>query len=218
MAKEFRKSFMHKTRRKLVDMVQTGVYERDTKIGWNKKDIHREVGDIWEDKHSKYEQKDGYVVKTSKNSEVLQQLRTYLEIQNTCKNKECKRVKKSKTDKKLIKKTGYCIDCLAVIETEIKANGFWEEYQNYKVWTRMIVHGKLRLEQVQQAHDEAKQVYEYINEDGSLESWTMPQSVEDVKKEMKELIKNGNVEILELEQKRNKAFKILKENGYEHNL
>jgi hypothetical protein len=52
--KEFNKKFMHPTRRKLVDMVQTGEYEKDTQIGLSdiKEETKREVGDIWEEKMS----------------------------------------------------------------------------------------------------------------------------------------------------------------------
>lgn len=216
MAKKFQKKYMHPTRRKLVDMIQTGKYETNTSIGWNKKTETHEIGDVWVDEHNRYEQKDGYILKTSKNSEAFQEIRDYIQGQNKCRNTECKRIKKSKNDRKLIQKTGYCIDCLAVIETEIKLKGIWQEYQNYRIWTRMIVHGKIKLEQIQQAHDEAKQVYDFVNEDGTLEKWTMPQSVEDVKADMLKMIESGKEELKEIEIKRNEVFEILKNQNYEH--
>ena len=40
MGKEFKRKFMHPTRRKLVDMVQSGNYEKNTKIGWDKRKKH----------------------------------------------------------------------------------------------------------------------------------------------------------------------------------
>ena len=199
-------------------MVRTGEYETNTTTGWEKSTEHREVGDKWEDKHSKYEKKEGYIIKTSKNSEAYQEIRDYLESKNTCKNTECKRIKKSKTDKKLIQQTGYCIDCLAEIETEIRHAGIWEEYQNYKIWTRMIVYGTLKLEQFQQAHDEAKQVYDYINEDGTSEQWELPQSVDEIKADLIKMIESGRTEIKELEEKRLEAFNIIREKNYEHYL
>ena len=61
---------MHPTRRKLVDMVHTGEYDKNTQIGWSKKKEHK-VGDIWEDDHYRYEKKDGYILKQGKNSELL---------------------------------------------------------------------------------------------------------------------------------------------------
>ena len=58
MAKEFKKKYMHPTRRKLVDMVLHGAeYETNTTIGWNADKIERKVGDVWEDEYHKYEKK-----------------------------------------------------------------------------------------------------------------------------------------------------------------
>ena len=34
MAKEFKRKFMHPTRRKLADMVKTGKYEKNQSVGW----------------------------------------------------------------------------------------------------------------------------------------------------------------------------------------
>lgn len=218
MAREFRRKLMHSTRRKLVDMVKTGKYETDTKIGWKKIHELRKVGDIWEDDYNRYEQKEGFILKTSKNSEAFQDVRDYLEKKTTCKNTDCKRVKKGKSDKKLIEQTGYCVDCLSVIETNIKHAGIWEEYQNYKVWTRMLVYGTLKLEQLQQAHDEAKEVYEYINEDGSIDKWELPDSVETIKSDIMEMIVRGRQELSELEIKRKEAFVIVKEKNFENYL
>ena len=38
MGKEFKRKFMHPTRRKLVDMVNTGEYAKNTQVGWSKKE------------------------------------------------------------------------------------------------------------------------------------------------------------------------------------
>ena len=213
--KKFERKFMHSSRRKLVDMVQTGEYEKDTQIGWTKVDEHREVGDKWEDEFHKYEKKDGYILKTSKNSDAFQEIRDYVKHKNECKNPNCKRVKYTDTDKQLIKQTNFCVDCLVEREHEVRVAGLWKEYENYKIWTRMLIQGKLKLEQIRQAHDELKQTYEYVLEDGTTEKWTMPQSVDDVKAEMIQMVVNGEKEIAELEEKRKEVFDKLKEGGFE---
>ena len=59
MGKDFKKKYMHPTRRKLVDMVQTGKYEKNQTIGWTSKKEERKVGDVWEDEHHRYEKKEG---------------------------------------------------------------------------------------------------------------------------------------------------------------
>tara|TARA_A200000159_G_scaffold160453_1_gene180646 strand:- start:905 stop:1555 length:651 start_codon:yes stop_codon:yes gene_type:complete len=214
MGKEFKKKYMHPTRRKLVDMVETGEYDKNTTVGWTKKKESHKVGDVWEDEHSKYEQKEGYVLKTGKNSEALQEIRKYLEEKSKCKKYPNKTY--TAKDKQLIQKTGYCLDALVENEHELRTAGVFQEYQNYKVWTRMIVFGKTKLEELHQSLKEIKPSYEYVNEDGTVEKWELPKSVEETKTDIQELIDNGTKEIEELENKRMKAFDILKEKNYEH--
>jgi len=216
MGKEFKRKYMHPTRRKLVDMVQTGEYDKNTLVGYTKAKETHKVGDVWEDEHNKYEQKEGYILKTGKNSEALQEIRKYLEEKSKCKNPECKTIKKSEKDLKLITKGGFCINCTAERETKLKTEGVWKEYQDYKVWTNMIVYGKQKLEELKQSIAEVKPYYEYVNEDGTSERWNLPKSVEETKLEIQEMINYGENEIKELEEKRNVAFSILKEKNYEH--
>ena len=216
MGKEFKKKYMHPTRRKLVDMIKTGEYDKNTTVGWSKAKETRNVGDVWEDEHNRYEQKEGYVLKTGKNSEALQEIRKYLEEKSKCKNSNCKTVKKSEKDLKFISKTGFCINCTAERETQIRAVGLWQEYQDYKVWTNMIIYGKQKLEQLRQSLNEIKPYYEYVNEDGTTEKWNLPKSVEETKKDIQNLIENGEKEIKELEEKRQVVFTTIKEKNYEH--
>lgn len=216
MGKEFKKKYMHPTRRKLVDMIETGKYDKNTTVGYTKASETRNVGDVWEDEHNKYEKKEGYILKTGKNSEALQEIRNFLKEKSTCKNSECKTIKKSEKDIKVIQQNGFCINCTIDMEHELRTAGVFQEYQNYKVWTRMIIYGKSRLEELKQSLLDVKPFYEYVNEDGTTEKWELPSSVEDTKKGIQDVIDTGEGEISELEEKRNKAFNILKEKNYEH--
>jgi hypothetical protein len=219
MAKEFKKKYMHPTRRKLVDMVLHGSdYETNTTLGWNADKIERKVGDVWEDEHHRYEKKEGFTLKTSKNSEAFEELRKWRDEQSQCKSPNCKTIKFTPTHKTLIKKTGYCANCLAEIETKIRALGFWEQYEDYKIYTRMLIDGKIKLEELQQAYSDVKPFYEYVNEDGTTEKWELPQSVDEVKADLMEMIEFGKEELIKVEEFRNKAFEILKENKLEHYL
>lgn len=218
MSKEFKKSYMHPTRRKLVDMIHTGEYEQDIKVGYRKenKEIKREVGDTWEDEKYIYEQKDGYITKSGKNTKVFTDLRKWLKEKEECKNNKCQTKFKSTKDKKLIIKTGYCINCLAEIETQIRHAGIWQEYQNYRIWTKMIIEGRNKLEQVKQALSELKQEYEYMNEDGTTDKWQLDKPVEEVRAGMIEFIENGEKEVNDLVVKQKEAFKVIKEHDYEY--
>ena len=215
--KEFNKRFMHPTRRKLVDMVMSGGnYEKNTTIGFtgNKKET-RKVGDVWEDEHNRYEKKDGYTLKTSKNSEALQEIRDYIAKKNTCKNKDCSKIKKGPTDKKLIRKTGFCSKCLAEKELEIKMDGLWEEYNQYKVYSNMIDYGKDVLRQLNDAYENAQQSYEYVNDDGTTEKWDIGMSVDELKESIKEDIEKYTKELNEVIDKRVEVYEKLKDKNYE---
>jgi len=214
MSKEFKKKYMHPTRRKLVDMVETGTYDKNTTVGYTKKQETRNIGDVWEDEHNKYEKKEGYILKTGKNSEALQEIRKYLEEKSKCKKYPNKNY--TAKDKKLIEKTGYCLDALVEIEHDLRIAGVFQEYQNYKVWTRMLVFGKQKLEELKQSLLDVREEYEYVNEDGTVEKWKLPKSTDEVKSDIKEMIENGTNELKELESKRNIAFDVLKEKNYEH--
>ena len=216
MGKEFKKKYMHPTRRKLVDMVETGEYAKNTTVGYTKKEDTHKVGDVWEDEHKRYEKKEGYTLKTGKNSEALQEIRKYLEEKSKCNNAECKTIKKTANDLKFIQNGGFCLNCTSERETELRANGLFKEYQDYKVWTRMIVFGKTKLEELKQSLLDVRPFYEYVNEDGTTEKWELPNSVEDTKKEIQTMIDTGEGEISQLEEKRNCAFDIIKEKNYEH--
>lgn len=218
MSKEFQRKYMHPTRRKLVDMVQTGEYDKNTQIGWTKTEEQRNVGDVWEDEFYKYEKKNGYTIKTGKNHEALQEIRNYLNLKKECTNPSCKKVKKTKTDETLIRKTGYCTDCLSDIEHNFRTAGIWKEYEDFRIYTRMIVEGKIKLEELKQSLNEVKPYYEFINEDGTIEKWSLPKSVDEVKAEIKEIIDNGENEIKEIVQKRNEAFEVIKGYNLEHYL
>jgi len=214
----FQKKYMHPTRRKLVDMVQTGVYDKNTTIGYTKAKETHKIGDVWEDNHHKYEQKDGFVTKSGKNSDALQEIRNYVQKRSECKSPTCETIKKTTKDKTLIKKSGFCLDCMIKQEHIIRTRGFWKEYEEYKVSTNMLVYGKMRLEELNQALLDVKPYYEYINEDGSTEKWELPKSVEETKTEIQEMIDNGTKELEELETKRIMAFAALKKNNLEHYL
>lgn len=215
MSNAFKKKLMHPTRKKLADMVVTGEYDKNTTIGgFSEKTIHREIGDVWEDEHYRYEKKEGYIMKEGKNSQIYQDIRKYLEESQKCKGKECTKHKYSRPDKKMIKKIGYCIDCNAEIETQFASLGLLTEYRDYRIYTRALIYGKMMIENLKQSRDTAKQVYEYVNSDGTTNKWELPKPVDEVKREMQEIIDNSEAETKIIEEKRNRAFEKLKD--YEH--
>ena len=220
MAKEFNKKFMHPTRRKLVDMVLTGgEYEKNTQIsfsGADKENIKREVGEKWtDDKGKTWVQYEAGKIETSELSDTMQEVRAYLDKLNSCKAEDCKTIKIGRVDKKLISKTGYCLHCLTLREAEIKYDGLWNEYEDYKIYSNMIAYGNDVVSQFKQAYRDAKQTYEVVQEDGKIETWSMERDVEELKAEILLDIVNFEKEIEQATQLRNEAYEKLKDKNYD---
>jgi hypothetical protein len=201
-------------------MVLTGgEYEKNTQIsfsGADKEKIKREVGEKWTDDNGRsWEQLEAGRIETSELGDTMSEVRAYLDSLNTCKGKECKTIKPGRVDKKLISKTGYCITCLAQKESEIKLDGLWGYYETYKITSNMISHGKDVVAQFKQAYEDAKQEYEVVNEDGTLEKWSMERDVEELKAEIMVDIINFEKEIEEATKLRNEAYEQLKHKNYD---
>ena len=220
MAKEFNKKFMHPTRRKLVDMVLSGgEYEKPTQVsfsGADKEIIKRKVGERWTDENGKsWEQTEGGRIEFSELGDIMADARAYLSQLNTCKADDCNTIKSSRADKKLISKTGYCATCLAKKELVIKLDGLWEAYEDYKMYNNMIAYGKDVVFQFQQAYNDAKQTYEVVNEDGTIEKWSMERNVDELKAEILTDITRFEDEIQQATKLRNEAWDKLKDKGYD---
>jgi hypothetical protein len=220
MAKEFNKKFMHPTRRKLVDMVLHGAdYEKEAFIsfaGADKQKVKRKVGEKWTDEDGKnYEQLEAGKIQTSELSDTMQEVRAYLDKLNTCKAEDCKTIKITRVDKKMISKTGYCLHCVSKREGKIKTDGLWKEYEDYKIYSNMISHGKEIVAQFEQAYKDCKQEYEIVKEDGTLEKWVLERDAEEMKAEILKDIENYNTEIEMAIKLRDDAWEMLKDKNYD---
>lgn len=199
MAKEFRKDLMHKTRRELVDFVFRG--EDPSKgFGYEKSNPHikREVGEVWEDDVYKYEQKEGFVLKTGKNHDAFQSAREFLREKDNCKNPSCSKQKYGPNDKTLIKQSGFCVDCNVEMDEEASKLGVFEDYKNYRVFGRAIAMANEAKEQIQSGIKELKPQYEYILENGQTEVWHLPKPMDEMKADMELEISNIDKGLLEL--------------------
>jgi len=220
MAKEFNKKFMHPTRRKLVNMVLSGgEYEKNTQIsfsGADKEIIKRNIGDKWTDENGvSWEQHAGGKIQYSELGDIMAETRAYLDNLNSCKADDCKTIKLGRVDKKLVSKTGYCIVCLAKRETRIKVDGLWEAYEDYKIYNNMIAYGRDVVAQFQQAYNDTKQTYEVVNEDGTIEKWSMERNVDELKAEILVDITKFEEEIQQAIKLRNEAWDKLKDKNYD---
>jgi hypothetical protein len=217
--KEFQNKYMHPTRRKLVNMVFNGEYESDIRVGYGKSNevITRKVGDVWEDEDGKiWEQKEGYKIKKSKLTDIMSEIRNDMYERTRCKGEECEsKSKYSYTDKKLIDKFTYCSNCLSKLEHRIRVDGNWETYKKWRALNDIVKEGLGMLENLQQAYNEAKQEYEYINQDGSKQTWKMDRPVDEIKADILKDIEKVTEDLNGFKELRQEMFDKLKEYDYE---
>jgi hypothetical protein len=197
--KEFKKNLMHSTRKKLVDYVFRDE-QYSPQIGYEGVKQHRKVGDVWEDEYYRYEQMEGYVMKTGKNHEVFKEIRDFIRQKEECQNPECTKHQASRVDKIYISQTGYCLDCLTAIEADIKIAGLWDDYEKWRMYTKAIGIGKDAIAQIQQGIKDLKPYYEFIQESGKIERWELPKPMDVMKKEMEDEIDNISKGLSELEE------------------
>jgi hypothetical protein len=201
-------------------MVMHGAeYEKESFIsfsGADKEIIKRKVGEKWTDDDGKtWEQLEAGKVQTSELGDIMAETRAYLDKLNTCKSEECKTIKPGRVDKKLISKTGYCLHCLTIRESQIKVDGLWKEYEDYKIYSNMIAYGNDVVSQFKQAYRDAKQTYEVVQEDGKIETWSMERDVEELKAEILLEIVKFEGEIEQATKLRNAAYEKLKDKNYD---
>jgi hypothetical protein len=201
-------------------MVMHGAeYEKESFIsfsGADKEIIKRKVGEKWTDDDGKtWEQLEAGKVQTSELGDIMAETRAYLDKLNTCKSEECKTIKPGRVDKKLISKTGYCLHCLTIREAQIKYDGLWKEYEDYKIYSNMIAYGNDVVAQFQQAYNDSKQTYEVVHEDGKIETWSMERDVEELKAEILLEIVKFEGEIEQATKLRNEAYAKLKDKNYD---
>ena len=215
--KKFNRKYMHPTRRKLVDMINTGEYQRDSQISFSdvKEQIKRNVGDVWEEDGVIWEQKEYGKVKQSKASSEFSKVRQFVQKLSECKSQTCSKKKYGPTDKQLIKKIGYCSSCLVEKEAPIKRDGMWGAYEDYKKYSNMAAYGTEILAKWNDALYEVTNIHEYINDDGSVEKWSSNEDVQTLKAQIEKDIENGKKELIEVIEKRNAAYELLKDKNYE---
>jgi hypothetical protein len=183
-----RKSFdekskgMHKSRKLIIDTVFGRADNTQRVHGYEGElDEKKEVGERWTDKEGKeWEQKEGFKVAVTQMDDVRQ----FLQKLNTCSNENCKTESYSNTDKKLIRKTGMCIVCLAKFEHSLKQDGTYPFYEDYKITRNKLAYVRELKDRYEEALGGIKKQMEIITEDGRTETWTWEVDIENVKKDL----------------------------------
>lgn len=196
-----RKSFdekskgMHKSRKLIIDTVFGRTDNNQTQFGYEgEAEKKREVGEIWTDKDGKeWEQKEGYKTNVTR----MDDIRAYLDKLSNCSKKDCTIVQYSSADKKLIRKTGMCATCLAKFEQGLKDDGTYPFYEDYKVTRNKLAYVRELKDRYEEALGGVSKQIEFLNEDGTLQTWTWDVDIEKVKTDLQKDI-DGAYEAIEL--------------------
>lgn len=185
-----RKSFdekskgMHKSRKLIIDTVFGRQDNTQRVFGYDKVEdtTKREVGERWTDSDGKeWEQKEGFKIAVTQMDDV----RSFLQKLNTCRSEDCKTDTYSSADKKLIRRTGLCIVCLAKFERKLQEDGTYPFYEDYKITLNKLSYVREMKVKMEESLAGIKTHFETITEDGKLERWDWQVDIEQVKKDLK---------------------------------
>ncbi len=212
-----RKSFdekskgMHKSRKLIIDTVFGRQDNTQRVFGYEGEATQkREIGERWVDDDGKeWEQKEGYVSAVSKMDEVRQ----FLQKLTTCQSEECKTIKYSRADKKLVVKTGFCIDCLQKFERKLKDDGTYPFYEDYKITLNKLSYIRDFKQKCEDSLASLKKDFQIVTEEGKIENWAWEVDLDQEKKDLKSDIDNSYeaIELL-IERKRALEEKLLELN------
>ncbi len=122
---------MHKSRKLIIDTVFGREDNTQRVHGYEgERHVKREVGEVWTDSDGKkWKQENGFKVAVTDMDDVRQ----FLDKLTTCHDDKCETKKYSHADKRLIRKTGYCVVCLDKKERLLKEDGTFPFYEDYKI-------------------------------------------------------------------------------------
>lgn len=143
-----------------------------------KRSERHEVGDVWEETDTQgityvVEQKDGFRIRKTKNSEIFQSIREEIRSFPNCKKDVCTCTGTHMLDQKMRTVHGMCFDCVIEMEHEMRKDGTFDEYAKNKVRENALawLHDAERdVELLKQAYTQATQFV--TNGEGETESWS----------------------------------------------
>lgn len=179
---------------KAVQQMLDGTHKFQTKktIGFSDaaetadKNQKRLIGEVWEETDPIsgityiIEQKDGFRIKKTKSSNVLQDVRDEIRSFPNCRKETCTCLGKHPLDQKMQKIHGMCFDCVIEMEHELKKDGMYEEYERNKIRENALAwlaSAERDVEMLKQAYTQASKFV--TNSDGETETWTAKMTPEE---------------------------------------
>jgi hypothetical protein len=203
---------IHKSRQKIIDTVFGREDNTQRTFGYEGEvEPDRNVGDIWTDKDGKtWQQREGYKISVTK----FDDLREYLKTITTCSGKECNTDKYNYVDKKLIAKTGMCLDCTQKYEQSLRNDGTWPFYEDYKITCNKLSFAIEIKDKYEEAYRDISNRIQMVNEDGTISEWVWDIDINVVKDDIKKDLDNTIDAIKKLKSRKRRLEKKLKELGH----
>jgi bacterioferritin-associated ferredoxin len=136
-----------------------------TQVGYSKAQINRKEGDVWDENGKKWTIKNGIKQTVTR----FDKLKEAINLPLTC--PKCgKAMKNHSLNKKMWPLHKMCFDCVAVMETELKRTGQYEEYVR-NLTTRGVKTYITELESalLELALEDSNE--EFVTEQGDVEKW-----------------------------------------------
>jgi hypothetical protein len=147
------------------------------------------VGDVWEETDAVtgityiIEQRDGFRIKKTKSSDVLQEVRDEVRSFPNCRKEVCTCLGKHHLDQKMQKLHGMCFDCVIEMEHELKRDGKYAEYERSKIRENALAWLASAERDVEMLKQTYTQASEFVtNSSGEKETWSArmtPEEFED---------------------------------------
>lgn len=144
-----------------------------------KKNERHDIGDVWEETDTSsgityiIEQRDGFRIKKTKNSEVLQSIRDEIRSFPNCRKETCTCLGTHHLDKKMQKLHGMCFDCTIEMEHELKKEGKFEEYEQNKIRENKLAWLAAAERDVAMLKEAYTQASQFVtNSEGEKEQWS----------------------------------------------
>jgi hypothetical protein len=203
---------------KAVQQMLDGTHKFQTKksVGFSdaadtaRRNEQHEVGEVWEETDTNgntyvIEQRDGFRIRKTKNTEILQSIRDEIRAFPNCRKDTCTCIGTHHLDQKMRKIHGMCFDCTIDMEHDLRKAGKYEEYEQEKIrenalaWLR---EAERDVAMLKQAYTQASKFVSSGN--GDVETWTekmTPEEFEETVQKQFETFKQNFLENLDKENK-----------------
>jgi hypothetical protein len=186
---------------KAIQQMLDGTHKFQTKktVGFSdakstaKRNERHEVGDVWEETDPVtgtvyiIEQRNGFRIKKTKNTDILQEVREELRSFPNCRKETCTCAGTHHLDQKMRKIHGMCFDCTIEMEHELKKSGKYEEYERNKIRENALAWLAAAERDVELLRQTYTQAAEFIsNGDGVTETWTAKMTPEEFDRTIQE--------------------------------